>query len=79
MCRELRFDLGLGASLLHLTAAELGLRSFAQAQRSLLHSSNINLARRSLYLVEGLTLRARLLAHRGASKPLLTPMVTSPA
>jgi hypothetical protein len=35
MCRELRFDLGLGASLLHLAAAELGLRSFGHAQRNL--------------------------------------------
>jgi ATP/maltotriose-dependent transcriptional regulator MalT len=67
MCRELRFDLGLGASLLHLTAAELGLRSFARAQRSLAAFERTSISREDpFYLVEGLTLRARLLAHRGS-------------
>lgn len=66
MCRELRFDLGLGASLLHLAAAELALRSFGRAQRSLLAFRQTSISREDpFYRVEGLTLKARLLAYRG--------------
>ncbi len=67
MCRELRFDLGLGASLLHRAAAELGLRAFGQAQRSLRGFWQTLISREDpFYLVEGLTLKARLEAYRGS-------------
>jgi LuxR family transcriptional regulator, maltose regulon positive regulatory protein len=66
MCRELRFDLGLGASLLHLAAAELALRSFGKAQRSLFAFRQTAISREDpFYRVESLTLKARLLAYRG--------------
>jgi DNA-binding CsgD family transcriptional regulator len=66
MCRELRFDLGLGASLLHRAAAELGLRAFGQAQRSLSGFARTLISREDpFYLVEWLTLKARLHAYRG--------------
>ena len=66
MCRELRFDLGLGASLLHRAAAELGLRAFSQAQRSLLGFGRTSISREDpFYLVESVTLRARLCAYQG--------------
>jgi DNA-binding CsgD family transcriptional regulator len=66
MCRDLRFDLGLGASLLHRAAAELGLRAFGQAQRSLSGFGRTLISREDpFYLVEWLTLKARLRAYRG--------------
>ena len=66
MCRELRFDLGLGASLLHLAAAELGLRSFGQASQNLLAFHRTAISREDpFYQVESLTLKARLHAYRG--------------
>lgn len=66
MCRDLRFDLGLGASLLHRAAAELGLRAFGQAQRSLSGFGGTLISREDpFYLVEWLTLKARLHAYRG--------------
>jgi LuxR family maltose regulon positive regulatory protein len=67
MCRELRFDLGLGASLLHLAAAELGLRSLGNAQRSLMAFERTAISREDpFYRVEYLTLKARLRAYRGS-------------
>jgi LuxR family transcriptional regulator, maltose regulon positive regulatory protein len=66
MCRELRFDLGLGASLLHLAAAELGLRSFRQAHQNLVAFRRTTISREDpFYQVESLTLKARLHAYRG--------------
>lgn len=66
MCRELRFDLGLGASLLHRAAAELGLRALSQAQRSLAGFGRTLISREDpFYLVESLTLKARLRAYQG--------------
>ncbi|MGH3038209.1 MAG: LuxR C-terminal-related transcriptional regulator [Gaiellaceae bacterium] len=66
MCGELRFDLGLGASLLHLAAADLGLRSFGHAQRSLAAFQKTSISREDpFYRVEALTLKARLRAYRG--------------
>ncbi len=66
MCRELRFDLGLGASLLHVAAAELGLRLFGHAQRNLSAFQRTLISREDpFYRVEALTLKARLRAYRG--------------
>ena len=66
MCRELRFDLGLGASLLSLAGAQLGLRAFGQAQRSLKAFDRTSISREDpFYRVEALTLKARLHAYRG--------------
>jgi LuxR family transcriptional regulator, maltose regulon positive regulatory protein len=66
MCRELRFDLGVGASLLHLAAADLGLRSLVNAQRSLVAFGRTAISREDpFYRVEYLTLKARLRAYRG--------------
>ena len=66
MCRELRFDLGLGASLLHAAAAELGLRLFGHAQRNLSAFQRTLISREDpFYRVEALTLKARLRAYRG--------------
>ena len=66
MCRELRFDLGLGASLLHVAAAELGLRLFGHAQRNLSAFQRTLISREDpFYRVEALTLTARLRAYRG--------------
>ena len=64
MCRELRFDLGLGASLLHVAAAELGLRLFGHAQRNLSAFQRTLISREDpFYRVEALTLTARLRAY----------------
>jgi LuxR family maltose regulon positive regulatory protein len=66
MCRELRFDLGLGASLLHVAAAELGLRLFGNAQRNLAAFQRTLISREDpFYRVEAVTLKARLRAYRG--------------
>jgi LuxR family maltose regulon positive regulatory protein len=66
MCRDLRFDLGLGASLLHLAAAELGLRLFRHAQQSLASFERTVISGEDpFYRVEGLTLKARLRAYLG--------------
>ncbi len=66
MCRELRFDLGLGASLLHRAAAEVGLRAFGRAQRSLAAFRQTLISWEDpFYRVEGLTVKARLHASRG--------------
>ena len=66
MCRDLRFDLGLGVSLLHRAAAALGLRALGQAQRSLVAFRRTSISREDpFYRVEGLTLKARLHAYRG--------------
>jgi LuxR family maltose regulon positive regulatory protein len=66
MCRDLRFDFGLGASLFHLAAAELGLRWFGQAQRNLVAFERMSIRREDpFYFVEGLALRTRLRAYQG--------------
>jgi LuxR family maltose regulon positive regulatory protein len=66
MCRELRFDLGLGACLLHKAGAELGLRSFSHAQRDLVAFKRTYISREDpYYRLEGLTLEARIRASQG--------------
>jgi LuxR family transcriptional regulator, maltose regulon positive regulatory protein len=66
MCRDLRFDLGLGASLLHKASAEIGLRSFASAQRSLKEFERTLISREDpFYRLEGLTIKTRLFACQG--------------
>jgi LuxR family maltose regulon positive regulatory protein len=66
MCRELRFGFGLGASLLHLAAAQIGLRSFGQAQRNLTEFERTSIRREDpFYFVEGLSLKARLRGCQG--------------
>jgi LuxR family maltose regulon positive regulatory protein len=66
MCRDLRFDLGLGASLLHKASAEIGLRSFASADRSLREFERTLISREDpFYQLEGMTIRARLYACQG--------------
>ncbi len=66
MCRDHRFDPGLGASLLHLAAAESGLRSFGQAQRNLAAFERTSIRREDpFYRLVGLTLKSRLRACRG--------------
>ena len=73
MCRELRFDLGLVLSLLHRAAAELGLRAFGQAQRSLAGFGRTLISGEDpFYLVESLTLKARLRAYQGRLEDALT-------
>jgi LuxR family maltose regulon positive regulatory protein len=69
MCRDLRFDLGLGASLLHRASAEIGLRAFASAQRSLREFERTLISREDpFYRLEGLTIKTRLYACQGDVK-----------
>jgi DNA-binding CsgD family transcriptional regulator len=66
MCRDLRFDLGLGACLLHKAAAELGLRSFSHAHRNLVAFKRTSISREDpYYRLEGLTLEARIRGSQG--------------
>ena len=66
MCRDFRFDLGLGASLLHKAAAELGLRSFGTARRDLRGFERTSISREDpFYRLESLILTARLRASEG--------------
>jgi LuxR family maltose regulon positive regulatory protein len=66
MCRDLRFDLGLGASLLHKAAAEIGLRAFRMAQRDITAFERTSIRGEDpFYRLESLILTARLRASQG--------------
>ena len=67
ICNELRLDFGLGTCLAHRTAAEIGLRHFSKAQRTLRAFERTPICREDpFFRLEGLKLRARLLASQGA-------------
>jgi ATP/maltotriose-dependent transcriptional regulator MalT len=66
LCRDLRFDFGLGACLLHKAASELGLRSFGHARRNLVAFRQTSICREDpFYRLEGLNLEARIRASQG--------------
>jgi LuxR family maltose regulon positive regulatory protein len=65
-CTDLRLEFGAGACLISRAAAEIGLRHFARARRSLEAFSRTATRREDpYYRLEGLILRARLLASEG--------------
>ena len=66
LCRDLRLEFAAGACLVSRTAAEIGLKLFARAKRSLDAFSRTSIRREDpYYRLEGLILRARLLACEG--------------
>lgn len=66
ICSEFRFDFGASVCLFSRAGAELGLRRFLQAHRTLRLYEGTTIRREDpFYRVEGLTLRARLLAVEG--------------
>jgi DNA-binding CsgD family transcriptional regulator len=67
LCSELRLDFALGACHIYKAAAEIGLRRFANARRSLQTFSRLGTWRDDPYFhLEALTVKARLLASQGA-------------
>ena len=65
-CRDLRLEFGAGACLVSRTAAEIGLRLFPRAKRSLDAFSRTSTRREDpYYRLEGMILQARLLACEG--------------
>ena len=67
ICKDLRLDFGLGTCLAHRAAAEIGMRQFAKAQRTLRAFERTPICREDpFFRLEGLKLRARLLASQGA-------------
>ena len=67
ICNELRLDFGLGTCLAHRAAAEIGLRQFSRAQRTLRAFERTPICREDpFFRLEGLKLKARLLASQGA-------------
>jgi DNA-binding CsgD family transcriptional regulator len=66
LCTDLRLEFGAGACLISRAAAEIGLRHFSRARRSLEMFSQTSTRREDpYYRLEGLTLRTRLLACQG--------------
>jgi len=67
LCTELRVDFAVGACHIYRAAAEIGLRQFSNARRSLRTFFRTGTWRDNPYFhLEALTLRARLLASEGA-------------
>ena len=67
ICNELRLDFGLGTCLAHRAAAEIGMRHFSKAQRTLRAFERTPICREDpFFRLEGLKLKARLLASQGA-------------
>jgi LuxR family maltose regulon positive regulatory protein len=72
LCSDLRIEFGLGACLSHRAQAEIGLRRFTEAERTIRLFERTSIRREDpYYRVEGLTLRARLLAANGALEDAL--------
>ncbi len=66
ICRDLRLEFSAGACIVSRTAAEIGLRLFSRAKRSLEAFSRTPTQREDpYYRLEGLILRARLMACEG--------------
>ncbi|HEY7818409.1 MAG TPA: hypothetical protein VIG29_09330, partial [Vicinamibacteria bacterium] len=64
---DLRLDFALGACLMQRAAAEIGLRRFSRARRTLSSFSRSSICREDpFFRLEGLKLQARLLASQGA-------------
>jgi ATP/maltotriose-dependent transcriptional regulator MalT len=75
-CTKLQLDFGLGVCLAYKAVAEIGLRRFSDARRTLARFERSSIHREDPYIrVEGLTIKARLLATMGAlDEALLTRM-----
>jgi LuxR family maltose regulon positive regulatory protein len=67
ICTDLRLDFGRAACLAYLAEAEIGLRQFAEASRTLRSFTQSRLRKEDPYLyVEGVRIAACLLASKGA-------------
>jgi LuxR family maltose regulon positive regulatory protein len=79
-CTELQLDFGLGVCLAYKAVAEIGLRQFADARRTLSRFERSSIHREDPYIrVEGLTINARLLASVGALEDALLTREQLPA
>lgn len=77
---DLRLDFALGACLIQRAAAEIGLRLFSRARRTLLSFSRSSIRREDpFFRLEGLKLQARLLASQGAHREALTTREEMPS
>jgi LuxR family maltose regulon positive regulatory protein len=73
VCTDLRVDFAIGACHVYKTAAQIGLRRFAQARRSLVRFARTSNWQEDPYFhIEALNQRARLLASQGAIAEALT-------
>jgi ATP/maltotriose-dependent transcriptional regulator MalT len=74
VCGDLRLAFGIGTCLAHRAAAELGMRQFVQARRSIRLVTQSPIYREDPFFhLEALRLKARLLASQGAlNEALLT-------
>ncbi len=71
-CRDLHLDFGIGVCLAYRAVSEIGLRRFRHAQKSLeLFRKSSTYREDPYFVVEGLTIRARLLASMGALEQAL--------
>jgi DNA-binding CsgD family transcriptional regulator len=79
ICKDLRLDFGLGTCLAHRAAAEIGMRQFAKAQRTLRAFERTPICREDpFFRLEGLKLRARLLASQGALEEAIATQTELP-
>ena len=71
-CIKLQLDFGLGVCLAYKAVAEIGLRQFSAARRTFARFERSSIHREDPYIrIEGLTIRARLLATMGALEDAL--------
>jgi DNA-binding CsgD family transcriptional regulator len=79
-CTELQLDFGLGVCLAYKAVAEIGLRQFSDARRTLSRFERSSIHREDPYIrVEGLTIYARLFASVGALEDALHTREDLPA
>jgi LuxR family maltose regulon positive regulatory protein len=79
ICSELRLDFGLGTCLAHRAAAEIGLRQFSRADRTLRAFERTPICREDpFFRLEGAKLKARLLASQGAFEAALSTRTDVP-
>jgi len=80
LCTELQLDFGLGVCLAYKAVAEIGLRQFSDARRTLSRFERSSIHREDPYIrVEGLAINARLLASVGAIEDALRTRDLLPA
>jgi ATP/maltotriose-dependent transcriptional regulator MalT len=79
LCTELRLEFGFGTCLEHRAAAEIGLRLFSKAQRTLRRFSRSPILREDpFFRLEEMRLQARLLASQGALVEALETQASIP-
>jgi DNA-binding CsgD family transcriptional regulator len=79
ICKDLRLDFGLGTCLAHRAAAEIGMRHLSTARRTLRAFERTPICREDpFFRLEGLKLKARLLASQGALEEAVSTQADVP-